>query len=173
MGIRSTASRRALVMSAVVATLAVPVRAQEPSIDELKRDVTAMKRQMQQMQEMIQKQQQTIERLSTQQRGALPVPASTPAPAATPEQRQAQEQHDDEIAERVARRLQPTLASLNKTFPSQFNPAIGLIVDTVFSDRDRERANFEFRSAEIGMSANVDPFVRGYAIFNGTPDGVE
>src|SRR6185436_8246459 len=34
-------------------------------------------------------------------------------------------------------------------------------------------ANFEFRSGEIGISASVDPFVRGYAILNGTQDEIE
>jgi hypothetical protein len=62
---------------------------------------------------------------------------------------------------------------MNKTFPSQFNPAIGLVMDNVFSSKDHERANFEFRSAELGISANIDPFIRGYAIMNGTPDGVD
>src|SRR5262249_793592 len=33
--------------------------------------------------------------------------------------------------------------------------------------------NFEFRSAELGLSASVDPFARGYAFFNGSEDGFE
>src|SRR5882672_4191693 len=71
------------------------------------------------------------------------------------------------------RRIQPQLAAANKTFPSQFNPAIGLILDNVASYADKERGNFEFRAAELGISASVDPFARGFAIINGTPDGVE
>lgn len=71
------------------------------------------------------------------------------------------------------RDIRPSLAAANKTFPSQFNPAIGFIIDSVGSYRDKERGNFEFRSGEIGISANVDPFTRGYAIINGTPDGIE
>jgi hypothetical protein len=71
------------------------------------------------------------------------------------------------------RRIQPSLTAANKTFPSQFNPAIGFIIDTVASYNNKDRGNFEFRSGEIGISAAVDPFVRGYAILNGTPDGFE
>ena len=71
------------------------------------------------------------------------------------------------------RDIQPQLSAANKTFPSQFNPAIGLIIDTAFSYRQHEGNNFDFRSAELGLSASVDPFVRGYAIFNGTSDGFE
>jgi hypothetical protein len=51
--------------------------------------------------------------------------------------------------------LQPQLAAANKTFASQFNPAIGFIVDTVFSSSRKEKSNFEFRSAEIGISATA------------------
>ncbi len=168
MAFRSTPSRLALL--AMTAMLGVAgARAQEPSMEELKRDVQAMKRQMQQMQEMIQKQEATIERLSAK-RGAPPAVTAAPAPQA---QEQAKQELEDEVAERVARRLQPTLASLNKTFPAQFNPAIGLIIDSAFTSKDNERANFEFRSAELGVSANIDPFARGYAILNGTPDGIE
>ena len=61
----------------------------------------------------------------------------------------------------------------NKTFPSQFNPAITLAIDSMFAYRQHEGNNFEFRSAELGLSASVDPFVRGYAFFNGTSDDFE
>src|SRR5262249_28526026 len=38
---------------------------------------------------------------------------------------------------------------------------------------DNHHANYEFRSAELGLSASVDPFVRAYAFINGTNDGVD
>jgi len=92
------------------------------------------------------------------------------APAApSPEQ----EQLEKRVTENVMQKIQPSLTAANKTFPAQFNPAIGLIVDTVGSYQENGGGNFEFRSAEIGISANIDPFARGYAIFNGTNDGVE
>src|SRR5207249_7182473 len=37
----------------------------------------------------------------------------------------------------------------------------------------QNKSNFEFRSAEIGISAAIDPFARAYGIINGTPDGVD
>ena len=43
----------------------------------------------------------------------------------------------------------------------------------MFAYRQHEGNNFEFRSAELGLSASVDPFVRGYAFFNGTSDDFE
>src|SRR5205085_5100667 len=37
----------------------------------------------------------------------------------------------------------------------------------------RDRGNCEFRAAELGLSASVGPFARGYAIITGTPDGFD
>ena len=67
------------------------------------------------------------------------------------------------LKQQILADIQPQLAAANKTFASQFNPAIGFIVDTVFSSSRKNKSNFEFRSAEIGISANVDPFARAYA----------
>jgi hypothetical protein len=151
--------------------------AEDPSVEELKRDLQEMKQQMRQMQETIRKQDEAIARLTRANgpRSGTSAPEAAvaaanvqPSPAPLDEERL-----KDEVAAKVARDLQPRLASLNKTFPSQFNPAIGLIIDNAFSSKTHERANFEFRSAEIGLSASIDPFVRGNAIITGTPDGFE
>jgi hypothetical protein len=137
----------------------------DTSAQQLKRELDAMKQQMQQMQDKILKQEEVIQKLTAQ---PAPLAAAAP-PAATA----GEEQFKREVKEEVLRDIQPQLSAANKTFPSQFNPAIGFIIDSVGSYRDHERGNFEFRSGEIGISANVDPFTRGYAIINGTPDGVE
>jgi hypothetical protein len=57
--------------------------------------------------------------------------------------------------------------------PSALNPAIGMVLDADVSHRSKEGGNFNFRSAEIGLAASVDPFARMYGFVNGTPDGVE
>ena len=93
-----------------------------------------------------------------------------PAQVATPE---SEDEIERRVTESVMRKMQPSLAAANKTFPSQFNPAISVAVDMVGSYKDKERGNFEFRSAELGLSANVDPFVRAYAFINGGNNGVE
>jgi hypothetical protein len=172
--------RHRLTILALAASLALTggVLAEDPSVEELKRDLQAMKEQMRQMQETIRKQDEAIAKLSKASHGgaATPAPAlaaAQPAPSPAPSEQEREERLKDEVAAQVAREMQPKLASLNKTFPSQFNPAIGLILDNAFSSKTHERANFEFRSAEIGLSASVDPFVRGSAIITGTPDGFE
>ena len=57
--------------------------------------------------------------------------------------------------------------------PSALNPAIGMVLDANVSHRSKTGGNFNFRSAEVGLSASVDPFARMYGFINGSSDGVE
>ena len=57
--------------------------------------------------------------------------------------------------------------------PSALNPAIGMVLDANVSQRSKEGGNFNFRSAEIGLAASIDPFARMYGFINGSSDGVE
>jgi len=173
MASHSISYRLTLVVLTATLALAGGALAEDPSVEELKRDLQAMKRQLQQMQETIRKQDEAIAKLSAQRQTAHAPEVAAPQGAAPATTVADQERLKDEVAEKVARDLQPKFASLNKTFPSQFNPAIGLVLDNVFSSKTNERANFEFRSAEVGLAASIDPFVRGYALLNGTNNGVE
>jgi hypothetical protein len=171
---RSHARRRQLAqagLAIVIVIVAGAVRTDGQSAQELQQELKAMKAQLQQLQEKMQKQEELIEKLSKQQGvAAAPTAAAVAAPATpSPEQ----EQLERRVTANVLEKIQPSLSAANKTFPAQFNPAIGLIVDTVGSYQENGGGNFEFRSAELGISANVDPFARGYAIINGTNDGVD
>ena len=155
-----------------VAALPRGVRAQS---EELRRELEAMRKQLKQMQEQLERQQKLIDKLSAEK----PAPAAPPAavtaipPAAkTAEAAAADEERiKREVTEHIMQRLRPQLAAANKTFPSQFNPAIGLIIDTVGSYGSKTRGDFELRAAELGVSASVDPFARGYAIITGSNQG--
>ena len=57
--------------------------------------------------------------------------------------------------------------------PSALNPAIGMVLDANVSQRSKEGGNFNFRSAEIGLAASIDPFARMYGFINGSSDRVE
>jgi hypothetical protein len=57
--------------------------------------------------------------------------------------------------------------------PSALNPAIGMAIDATAEHRDKSGGDFNFRAAEIGIAASVDPYARGYAFFTGSKDGVE
>jgi hypothetical protein len=161
-------------MALVVMSLSV-TRAPAQTAEQLQQDLKAMKAQLDQLQQQMKKQEALINKLSREEVApptAAPVaevPLPTPPAVTTAEQ----EQVEKRVTEKIMREIQPSLAAANKTFPSQFNPAIGLVIDTIGSYQEKGGGNFDFRSAEIGISASIDPFARGYAIFNGTKDGVE
>jgi len=159
----------AAALAAVLAMGARRVRAEDVPIEQLQRELRDMQGQLEKLQEQIKKQQQVIDKLSAGQQKA-PATAAAPPPAATAAD---EERLKRQVTEQVLRRMQPALAAANKTFPSQFNPAIGLILDNVFSYSEKDRGDFEFRAAELGLSASVDPFARGYAIITGSPDGFD
>ena len=147
---------------------ASPTRAPEAPAQQLRRDLETMKEQMRQMQEKIQQQEEAIEKLST--------PAAPPCLPCTLYLRHLPRATENNSSRRSGRRSCATFSRNSrrrKAFPSQFNPAISLAIDTMFAYRQHEGNNFEFRSAELGLSASVDPFVRGYAFFNGTSDDFE
>lgn len=57
--------------------------------------------------------------------------------------------------------------------PSALNPAIGLAIDATAEHRQKAGGNFNFRTAELGLAASIDPFARGYAFVAGKRGGVE
>jgi hypothetical protein len=57
--------------------------------------------------------------------------------------------------------------------PSSFNPAIGLVLDATAEHRSKAGGDFNFRAAELGLSANVDPFARVYSFMTGSKEGFE
>jgi hypothetical protein len=172
----SIVSARWLAGAALAVVLAMSLyapRAAGQSTEELQQELRAMKKQLDELQDKVRKQEELIKKM-TQQKAPTPQVVSAPPPtaAATPATAE-QEDIERRVTENVMDKIQPSLAAANKTFASQFNPAIGLVIDTVASYQEKGGGNFEFRSAEIGMSANIDPFARGYAIFNGGQDGVD
>jgi hypothetical protein len=57
--------------------------------------------------------------------------------------------------------------------PSILNPAIGLVLDADIEKLGKAGGNFNFRAAELGLAASVDPYARMYAFFTGSNEGVE
>lgn len=57
--------------------------------------------------------------------------------------------------------------------PSILNPAIGLVIDATAEHRAKVGGDFNFRAAELGISASVDPYARAYAFIVGGRDEVE
>jgi hypothetical protein len=57
--------------------------------------------------------------------------------------------------------------------PSILNPAIGLVIDATAEHRDKAGGDFNFRAAELGVAANIDPYARAYAFITGSRDEFE
>src|SRR5690348_11644493 len=144
---------RSCVVLMGIATLAValagtprPAFAQAGD-EQLRRELDAVKEQLRRVEQQMKQQEDLIRRLT----GTPPAPAAPPPPAATappPTPRAAAPAVTPDIEElkrMILADIQPQLAAANKTFPSQFNPAIGFIVDSVFSHTRQQKSNFEFR----------------------------
>ena len=57
--------------------------------------------------------------------------------------------------------------------PSSFNPAIGMVLDASVDQRSKVGGDFNFRAAELGFAASVDPFARVYSFMTGSREGFE
>jgi len=57
--------------------------------------------------------------------------------------------------------------------PSILNPAIGMSIDTTAEHRAKTGGDFNFRSAELGIAASVDPYARAYAFITGSKEEIE
>ena len=129
----------------------------------------ALKQQMQQMQQEMQQLQQKIQELEATKTSAPPASVTAPAGAVTPEQLKEVDEKVDKVVE-----------AQKKTLPSEFNPSIGLVGETVFSYRSRNNSEtgsdrpggFDVwqRSVELNVAAAVDPFAKGYVVANASAD---
>jgi hypothetical protein len=57
--------------------------------------------------------------------------------------------------------------------PSFLNPAIGLVLDASVDHKAKTGGDFNFRAAELGLAASIDPFARMYSFITGSREGVE
>ena len=57
--------------------------------------------------------------------------------------------------------------------PTALNPSIGMVLDATVSQKSTEGGNFNFRAAEFGFAASVDPFARAYSFVTGSNEGFE
>jgi hypothetical protein len=57
--------------------------------------------------------------------------------------------------------------------PSALNPAIGMAIDATAEHRAKVGGDFNFRAAELGLAASIDPFARAFSFINASKEGVE
>ena len=143
-------------------------------------DIEELKKQMAMMEEQLRFLRRKVEQLE-----ARPAVSSDPTKAAPIAA-------EDKI-KRLEEKVDAAVAASRKTFPSQFNPAITLGIDTIGSYRSRNQgfnpgngsgarddgrafsnrpagADFNLRSAELFITADVDPFTKAYGVLNASAD---
>lgn len=161
------------VMVALVALLIFSSGAFAQTLDDrIKTLEEALKKQEQ----TIKEQQKLIEELKAEMsrtQGTAPAAANQAQTPAAEVQQQVQELK--EKVDRVAEAQQ-------KVVPSVFNPAIGLVGETVFSYNNKPSSEtgsgrpggwdvFQ-RSVELNATASIDPFLQGYVVLNASADPV-
>jgi len=141
----------ALATSLVILFVPAVSLAQESVIDALKRQVSEMQATMGKM----------VERIDQLEKEK----------AATSARLQQLEQEKSASTARIGQ-VEKSVQAVQSA-PSALNPAIGMVFDASVDHRAKTGGNFNFRSAEIGLAASVDPFARMYSFINGTANGVE
>src|ERR1051326_1296015 len=85
-----------------------------------------------------------------------------------------------EEAKELNSKVDQVVEAQKKVRPGEFNPAIGLVGETIFSYRSKgsdatgsdRPGGFDVnqRSVELNIAAAVDPFAKGYAVINASAD---
>lgn len=142
--------------------------------------------------ETIKEQQKLIEDLKAEMKQgkppekkevAQPKEALPPAPpvAATTTQEVTPEKLQEQV-QQLKEEVGQVVETQKKNILSVFNPAIGLVGESILSYRSKgsretgsdRPGGFDFfqRSVELNLSASVDPFARGYAVINASADPI-
>ena len=167
--------------SSALCLAAMAVQAQETNQlekfnQQLKQIQENFERQQREMREnfekLVREQQAQIDALKKQletSKTNAPPAAATGTGSATPEQ-----------LKQLNERVEQVVEAQKKVRPSEFNPSIGLVGETVFSYRTRRSdqtgsdrpGGFDVfqRSIELYIASSVDPFAKGYAVINASAD---
>lgn len=104
---------------------------------------------------------------------------------ASPQKGQAPQQTNQELQQKVQKlneKVDQVVETQKREIPGIFNPAIGLVGETIFSYRSKGKAEtgsdrpggidiFQ-RSVELNAAASIDPFAKGYVVINASADPV-
>jgi hypothetical protein len=126
-------------------------------------------------QQTIDEQRKVIEELQAEVKknrsSAQPVAAANETEAAGQVQQQVQALNE---------KVDQVVEAQRKVLPSEFNPPIGLVGESIFSYRNKGASQtgsdrpggFDFfqRSVELNAAADVGPFAKGYVVANGSAD---
>jgi len=146
--------------------------------------LNALEKVLKEQEKTIKEQQKVIEDLLAEVKELQPPPpvqgaAAAKEPAVAAHQPAETQQVQEQVQE-LKEKVDQVAEAQTRTVPSVFNPAVGLVGETVFSYRskgsdetgsDRPGGFDAFqRSVELNLSASVDPFAKGYAVINASAD---
>lgn len=172
--------RMTVLASVMLLGATVAPAAETNEVEQLKRQLLEMQenfaRQQAEQQKQIEALTKKLEALAQQQQPASATIAQTGTNAApatggtvTTEQFKSLDDKVSALAE-----------SQKKSLLSEFNPAIGLVGETIFSQQSKGSpengtgypGGFDVyqRSVELTASATIDPFAKGYVVINGSAD---
>lgn len=143
-------------------------------------EIEELKKQMVLMEEQMRFLRKRVEQMEA--KPAVAPESAKPAPAVA-----------EEKIKRLEEKVDAAVAATKKTFWSQFNPALTLGIDTIGAYRSRNQgfnpgdgsggrddgrafsnrpagADFNLRSAELFITADVDPFTKAYGVLNASAD---
>ncbi len=133
--------------------------------------LNALEETLKEQEKTIREQQKLIEELKAEMKNL-----QSPAQAGTASKEPGATQQVQEQVKELKEKVDQVAEAQTRTIPSVFNPAVGLVGETVFSYRSKgsdetgsDRAGgfdaFQ-RSVELNLAASVDPFAKGYAVIN-------
>ena len=148
----------------------------ENTIEKQAQEQKSLTETLQKQEQTINEQKKLIEEMKTEMakgQPAAPAKAAEAKEAASTEQMRQQVQELKEQVDQVAE-------AQRKVLPSEFNPSIGLVGETIFSYRSQGKAQtgsdrpggydvFQ-RSVELNAAASVDPFASAYVVANASAD---
>lgn len=151
-------------MSVIFCTFSVPAFGQQDISDRLKA-----------LEDMVKSQAKTIEELKEEiakQKNRELLQKSQESKQTNQELQQKVEELNDKVKQ--------VAEAQKKEIPSVFNPSIGLVGETIFSNRSKGSNEtgsnrpggwdvFQ-RSVELNVAASVDPFAKAYAVLNASAD---
>jgi hypothetical protein len=144
-------------------------------------EVEQLKQQLRQMQESIEKveaeQQRQIAALQRQLEALEQKPVAVTNMAVAGEVTNAV---SPDAFKELSDKVEGVVEAQKKTLASEFNPAIGVVGETIFSydtkpsnaTGNQEPGGYDVqqRSLELNISASVDPFFKGYTVINASAD---
>jgi len=145
----------------------------------------ALKKQEQtikEQQKLIEDLKADIKQVKPPEQQTVAQPKETPPPVGKESEKKSTLEQVQQQVQQLKEEVGEVVEAQKKNILSVFNPAIGLVGETVLSYRSKgsnqtgsdRPGGFDFnqRSVELNLAGSVDPFARGYAVINASADPV-